>query len=102
LDLALKLNGQGFAGPVDRGADRHPDPALADAIFEDVGFLGPIEFDANAPLQQLLVVIGALRAERQAVGEGIGLLAVYRSYVDFALISPRSGPDIARPKPGLQ
>jgi hypothetical protein len=53
-------------------AGGHPDPALADAILLDIGFLDALEADADAPLQQGGVVVGAVRVVRQPVGRGIG------------------------------
>src|SRR5438094_4344344 len=70
LDLAGELDGERVALAVDRLADGDADPALAHAIFLDVGFFLAVELDADAAAQQRLVVVGALGIGRQTVGQG--------------------------------
>ncbi len=72
LDDALELDGERIALAVDRLADGDADPALAHAIFLDVGLLLAIELDADAALEQRLVVVRALGIGGQAVGERVG------------------------------
>ena len=72
LDLAVVLDRQLLALAIERLAHRQAHPALADAIFLDIGLLGALEADADAALQQGGVVVGAVRVVRQAVGRGIG------------------------------
>src|SRR5436190_1465859 len=69
LDRAFELDGQRIALAVDRLADRDPDPAFADAILLDVGLFLAVELDADALLQQRLVVKRALGVGREAVGK---------------------------------
>src|SRR5579872_6885694 len=47
------------------GGDAYP--ALADAIFLDIGFLDALETNADVARQYRLIVIGALRIDREAV-----------------------------------
>ena len=60
-------------------ADRHSDPAFRDAIFLDVGLFLPVESDADALAEHVLVEMRAARVERQAIGErlfGLGLFGL--------------------------
>src|SRR5260221_7403080 len=61
LDDAAQLDGQRIAAAVDRLAGGDPDPALADAVFLDIGLLFAIEPDAHAALQHGGVVMRAFR-----------------------------------------
>ena len=49
-------------------ARRDADPALADAIFLDVGFFGPVKADADIALQGFFVVEGALGSMQRRSG----------------------------------
>src|SRR3569833_1511906 len=69
LDRAMHLDGQLIAIAVLGGAGGHANPALADAILLDIGLLGALEADADIARQDLRVVIGALRIDRQPVRE---------------------------------
>src|SRR5260221_14691508 len=69
LDLAGELDGERVALAIDGLADRDADPALAHAIFLDVGLLLAVELDADALSQQGLVVMRALGVGRKPVGE---------------------------------
>jgi len=66
LDRAVHLDGQRVAVTIlgVAGGDAHP--ALADAIFLDIGLLGALEADADVARQYRFVVIGAARIDRQA------------------------------------
>src|SRR5882757_7317474 len=72
LDLAGQLDGERVALAVDGLADGDADPALAHAIFLDVGLLLAVELDADALLQERLVIVRALGIRGQAVWEGGG------------------------------
>src|ERR1700722_5374120 len=69
LDRAVDLDGERVAVAVlgIAGGDAHP--ALADAIFLDVGFLDALEADADIARKHRLVVVGAVRIGRQAIGQ---------------------------------
>src|SRR5260221_5115317 len=82
LDLAGELDGERIALSVDGLADRDADPALAHAIFLDVGLLLAVELDADALLQQGLVIVRAL---------GIGRKAIRQSDVGHARLCTSSG-----------
>ena len=49
------------------GGDAHP--ALADAIFLDVGFLDALEPNADVAREDLGIVVGAVRIDRETVGK---------------------------------
>src|SRR3990167_10603555 len=68
LDLALQLDGHRVALAIQRLAGRDADPLLADAVFFDVGLLDALEADADAALQQISIVIGAVGIDGEAVG----------------------------------
>src|SRR5205823_2198812 len=70
LDLAGELDGERVALAIDGLADGDADPALAHAIFLDVGLLLAVELDADALLQQGLVIVRALGIGRETVGQG--------------------------------
>src|SRR5882757_4100594 len=72
LDLALELDGERIALAIDGLADGDPDPALAHAVFLDVGLLLAVELDADALLQECLVVVWALGIGRKAIRQGGG------------------------------
>jgi hypothetical protein len=64
-----QLDGQRIALAVDRLADGDADPALADAIFLDIGLLLTVELYADAARLQRLVVVRALGVGREAIGQ---------------------------------
>src|SRR5580700_8422226 len=72
LDRAGKLDGQRVAVTVLALAGLDADPAFADAIFGDVGFLDALEAHADVALQELGVVVGTTRVVREAIGQGVG------------------------------
>ena len=72
LDRAAELHGQRVSLAVERLAGRDAYPALADAVFLDVGLLLALEADAHAARQELGVVERAFRVVGQAVGRRIG------------------------------
>ena len=76
LDQALQLDGDGIALAVDGLADGQAHPALADAIFLDIGLLDALEAYADAARQDRVVIIGALWIDAQAVGRGVGDLGI--------------------------
>src|SRR6202035_6201057 len=45
------------------------DPALADAIFLDIGFLDALEANADIARKHRLIVVGAFRIGRQTIGQ---------------------------------
>src|SRR5690606_16046169 len=73
FDRALQLDRQRIALAVAGLAGGDADPALAHAIFFDIGLLDPLEADADAAGEQIGVVIGAARIEREAIGRRVGL-----------------------------
>src|SRR5690349_4607530 len=76
LNRALQLHGQGIAVAVLGVADAEAHPAFADAVFLDVGLVLALEADADVPLQDRLVIVGAVRVDAQPVGQGRkGLIA---------------------------
>src|SRR5580700_4976946 len=72
FDRAAELDGQWIAVTILALAGLDADPALADAIFGDVGFLDALEAHADVALQQLLIVVGTARVGRKSVGQGVG------------------------------
>jgi hypothetical protein len=72
LDRAAELHRQRRAVAVQCLADGDAHPALADAVFLDVGLFDALEADADAALEQGAVVVGALGVVREAVGRGVG------------------------------
>src|SRR4029077_17945424 len=72
LDRAGKLDGQRIAEAVLALAGLDADPAFADAIFGDVGFLDAPEADADVALEQFLIVVWTARVGRKAIGQGVG------------------------------
>src|SRR5580700_2165603 len=71
LDRAGKLDGQRVAVTVLALAGLDADPALADAIFGDVGLLDALEAHADVALEQLLVVVRAAWVGGETVGQGV-------------------------------
>src|SRR5215510_7043389 len=51
---------------------RHPDPALADAIFLDVGLFDTLETDTDIACEHVGVIVGAVRIVGEAVGWCVG------------------------------
>src|SRR5690606_19248386 len=67
LDRPRQLDCQRIAVTIPSVANRHSDPAFADAVFINVVPLGAPEADANAPLKHGRIEIGALRVDGQTV-----------------------------------
>src|SRR5690606_31821979 len=67
LDLALELDRQRLAPPVQRLARGDADPGFADAVLLDVAALDALEADADAAVERGLVVMRAARVVGQAV-----------------------------------
>src|SRR5579871_874306 len=67
LDRAVHLDRQGIAVAVLGVPCGDADPAFAHAIFLDIGLLDTLEADADIAGQNLLIVIGAARIDREAV-----------------------------------
>src|SRR5688572_15166761 len=90
LDRAVHLAGQGIAEAVLGVARGDAHPALADAIFLDIGLLGALEADADVALQQFLVVIGALRVGGEPVRKRVahGLVLLVHSSASISLVRP--------------
>ena len=72
LDLAGELHRQWIAKAVLGLASGHPNPALAHAIFLDIGLLGAFEADADVARQRFLAEIGAARVVGEPVGRRVG------------------------------
>src|SRR5690606_5461775 len=72
FDRALELDGHRVAEAIAGLAGRDADPALAHAIFLDVGLLLALEADSDAAPQGLGVEEGALRVDREAIGRRVG------------------------------
>jgi CHAT domain-containing protein len=70
LDGTLELDGHGAAAAVARVADGQAHPALADAVFLDVGLFDALEAHADALLQKGGIVVRARLVGREAVGKG--------------------------------
>src|SRR6202451_1786455 len=70
LDGAAELDGQRIAVTVLALAGLDADPALADAIFGDVGFLDALEAHADVALQQRGIIIRTVRVVRTTIGQG--------------------------------
>src|SRR5690554_5301090 len=71
LDAAVDLHRHRIATAVQRTADGDPDPALAHAVFLDVGALLAVEDDADAAAEDRFVVMRAGRVVAEAVGRGL-------------------------------
>src|SRR5262245_33584638 len=67
LDRAVHLDGERVAVAVFCVAGGYANPAFADAIFLDIGLLLALEADADIARQNLGVVVGAARIDRQPV-----------------------------------
>src|SRR5579872_1789469 len=63
----MHFDGQRVAVAILGVAGGDPNPALADAIFLDIGFLDALEANADVARQDRLIVIGALRIDGEAV-----------------------------------
>src|ERR1700761_4548787 len=76
LGRAVHLDGQRIAVSIlgIAGGDAHP--ALADAIFLDIGLLDALEADADVARQDRFIVVWAARIDRQAVREHVVLCFV--------------------------
>ncbi len=75
LDRTLDLHGQRVAVAILGVADHHADPALADAIFFDVGALLALEADADIARERFGIVIGTDRVVAEPVGRCVGWVA---------------------------
>ncbi len=71
LDGAVQLDRHGVAVTVEALAGGDADPALAHAIFLDVGLLLAVEADADAAREQRLVVMRAPGIGAEPVGQGV-------------------------------
>src|SRR5207249_12214700 len=69
LDRAVHLDRQRVAVAVLGVARSDAHPALADAIFLDIGFLNAIEANADVAREDLGIVIPAVRIDRETVRE---------------------------------
>src|SRR5213593_1666813 len=72
FDRPLERDQQGVAVTVLGLAGRHPDPALADAVFLNVVLLDALEADADVARQHVGIIIGAVRIVRETVGRRVG------------------------------
>src|SRR5262249_9075189 len=72
FDRAAELDRQWIAVAVLGLADFDPNPALADAIFADVGLLGALEAYADIALERFGIVERTSRIVRQTVGRSLG------------------------------
>ena len=70
LDRAFYLDQQRIAAPIHSLARGHLHPALADAVFLDIGAFPAIETNADAAFKQSRDVMRAARVGREAVGDG--------------------------------
>src|SRR6266700_1550727 len=59
LDRPFELDQEGAPMAVPGLAGRHPDPALADAVFLDIGLFGTLEADADLARRRIGVIVGA-------------------------------------------
>src|SRR6187455_3736739 len=69
LDRAMHLDRQRIAVAVLGVAGGDTDPALADAIFLDIGLLDALEANADVAREDLGIVIRAVRIDRKTVGK---------------------------------
>src|SRR5208337_4384594 len=72
LDRTLRLQCQRITAAVQGLSDGHADPALADAVFLDIGLLDTLEPNADATAQHGLVIERAGGVVGQAVGRHVG------------------------------
>src|SRR5436190_20571315 len=90
FDRAVHLDRQRVAVAVlgVAGGDAHP--ALADAIFLDVGFLDALETNADVAREDIGIVIRAVRIDRQTVGEFVvhRFVGLAHSSASISLRSP--------------
>src|SRR6266545_1186968 len=68
LDRPFERDQEGVAVAVPGFASRHADPALADAVFLDIGLFGALEADADLARQRVGVIVGAVRVVGETVG----------------------------------
>src|SRR6266481_5138263 len=94
LHGAVHLDGERVAVAILGVAGGHADPAFADAIFLDIGFFRALEADADIPRQDLGVVIGTVRIDRQAVRQLVSHRYVFLVH-NSASISCRSPSGLA-------
>src|SRR5262245_15022224 len=69
LDGAVHLDPQRVAVAVLGIARGNAHPALADAIFLDIGFLDTLEANADIAREDLGIVVRAVRIDRETVGK---------------------------------
>src|SRR3546814_14985820 len=74
FDAALELDRHWITGAIAGGAGGDAHPALADAVFLDIGFFDAFEADADATLEQGGIELGAVRvvgerSEERGVGK---------------------------------
>src|SRR6185312_10371705 len=72
LDGTVHLDGQRIAVAILGVARGDTDPALADAVFLDIGLVDALEANADVARQNVRIVIGARRIDRQAVRQHLG------------------------------
>src|SRR5436305_1808421 len=94
FDRAVHLDRQRIAVAVLGIPRSDADPALADAVFLDIGLLGALETDADVTRKQLFIVVGTARIGRQPVGELVAhrfaLLVHNRASISLARLSGRT------------
>src|SRR6266851_6135496 len=90
LNRAVDLDGERVAVAIPGVARRDAHPALADAIFLDVGFLDALEAYADVARQHIGIVVRALRIGRETVGQlvGHGIVFLVHSRASISLVSP--------------
>src|SRR3546814_4678373 len=71
FDAALELDRHWITGAIAGGAGGDAHPALADAVFLDIGFFDAFEADADATLEQGGIEIGAVRVVGETVWRGV-------------------------------
>src|SRR5436309_2380321 len=69
FDRTVHLDGQRVAEAVLGIARGDADPALADAVFLDIGLFDALEANADVARQNLFIVIRAAWVDREAVGK---------------------------------
>src|SRR3954470_17418088 len=88
LDPPADLDHQRIAVAILGVAGGHAHPALADAIFLNIGLLDALEADADIARQHIGVVIGTARIGRQAIGQfGDRFRVLAHSRASISLVS---------------
>src|ERR1700761_3690002 len=88
LDRTVNLDRERIAVTILCVARGPADPALADAIFLDVGLLDTLEANADVARQNLFIVVWALRIAREPVGQlvGHGFVLLVHSNASISLV----------------